>query len=163
MGRPRKPLWHSCHHGFESHTFRHDSRVRRAAPGLLCFSVKMLPPARIVVVEYRGDLRARVPVIQTDNSGNVTAIRLNSRSIAAIDLDAATTERFYAALRTFIEIVSGEESVIEIMLDAGNLVAFDNRRVLHGRSEFDVTDRRHLQGRYIDIDAVRSDVLVAAR
>ena len=109
------------------------------------------------------DLRARVPVIQTDNSGNVTAIRLNSRSIAAIDLDAATTERFYAALRTFIEIVSGEESVVEIMLDAGNLVAFDNRRVLHGRSEFDVTDRRHLQGCYIDIDAVRSDVLVAAR
>ena len=55
MGRPRKPLWHSCHHGFESHTFRHDSRVPRAAPGLLCFSARMLPPARIVVVEYRGE------------------------------------------------------------------------------------------------------------
>lgn len=109
------------------------------------------------------DLRARVPIIQTNNSGEVTAVRLNSRSIAAIDLDAATTRSFYDALRRFIEIVSAGDSVIDLKLSAGDLIAFDNRRVLHGRSEYDVTDRRHLQGCYIDIDSVRSDVLVAAR
>ncbi len=38
----------------------------------------------------------------------------------------------------------------------GELVAFDNRRVLHGRRAFKSTERRHLQGCYIDIDAIHS-------
>ena len=45
---------------------------------------------------------------------------------------------------------------IEITLQPGELVAFDNRRVLHGRRAFRSTERRHLQGCYIDIDAIRS-------
>ena len=39
-------------------------------------------------------------------------------------------------------------------LDSGMLMMFDNIRVLHGRTEYDVnTGFRHLQGCYIDHDS----------
>ena len=38
-------------------------------------------------------------------------------------------------------------------LAAGDLVAFNNRRILHGRTSFDQTRvSRHLEGCYVDID-----------
>ena len=40
------------------------------------------------------------------------------------------------------------------------LVAFDNRRVLHGRRAFHSTERRHFQGCYID--AIHSTVRLAS-
>ena len=55
--------------------------------------------------------------------------------------------------------LDGDDHAIEITLRPGELVAFDNRRVLHGRRAFRSSTRRHLQGCYIDIDAIRSTAL----
>ncbi|MGI9624753.1 MAG: alkaline phosphatase family protein, partial [Acidimicrobiales bacterium] len=44
-------------------------------------------------------------------------------------------------------------SVVERPLGPGELVIFDNRRVLHGRSSFRGGSGRHLQGCYVDMDA----------
>jgi gamma-butyrobetaine dioxygenase len=42
-------------------------------------------------------------------------------------------------------------------LAAGELLMFDNSRIVHGRTAFDAArGRRHLQGCYIDIDEPRS-------
>ena len=44
------------------------------------------------------------------------------------------------------------------------MVAFDNRRVLHGRREFDPNSgARHLQGTYLDRDMLASRLRVLAR
>ncbi|NDH87932.1 MAG: gamma-butyrobetaine,2-oxoglutarate dioxygenase, partial [Actinobacteria bacterium] len=53
----------------------------------------------------------------------------------------------------------GDDHAVELTLRPGELVAFDNRRVLHGRRAFRSSARRHLQGCYIDIDAIRSAAL----
>ena len=46
---------------------------------------------------------------------------------------------------------------IRFLLQAGDLVMFDNCRLLHGRTGFDPAEGlRHLQGCYIDIDGPRS-------
>jgi gamma-butyrobetaine dioxygenase len=104
------------------------------------------------------DLRARGSIIETSARGWVTGIRLNHRSMEPPDVSADALRSWYAAYRAFCMILAGEEAAIEITLQPGDLVVFDNRRVLHGRSAFAVTDRRHLQGCYADIDAVRSNV-----
>jgi gamma-butyrobetaine dioxygenase len=40
-------------------------------------------------------------------------------------------------------------------LEAGDIFCFNNRRVLHGRSEFDPNSgHRHLQGYYMDRDEI---------
>ena len=46
--------------------------------------------------------------------------------------------------------------VYETRMTPGDLVVFNNRRVLHGRTKFDpTTGERHLRGSYIDLDAFR--------
>ena len=102
------------------------------------------------------DLRARRPIIQLDADSVVSAVSINNRSMEAPTLSPVRSAEFYRAYASFAEVLASPESVIELTLNAGELVGFDNRRVLHGRGAFAVTAHRHLQGCYIDMDAVES-------
>jgi len=102
------------------------------------------------------DLRARRPIIQLDADGVVSAVSINNRSMEAPTLSPVRWAEFYRSYASFAEVLASPESVIELTLNAGELVGFDNRRVLHGRGAFAVTAHRHLQGCYIDMDAVQS-------
>lgn len=102
------------------------------------------------------DLRARVPLIQLDASGEVVRVTVNNRSMETPQPDPAI-DAWYSAYQEFARLLSAPNNSIELTLAAGELVAFDNRRVLHGRSGYDTDPLRHLQGCYIDIDSVRSD------
>ena len=108
------------------------------------------------------DLRATRPLIERDRGGNIRAVSVNNRSMEPVRLAPATSARFYAAYRRFVEILDRPDFAIEITLRSGELVAFDNRRVLHGRRAFRHTEPRHLQGCYVDMDAIRSSALLAA-
>ncbi len=108
------------------------------------------------------DLRARRPLIELDSDGAVRAVSVNNRSMEPLPACHTGTAAFYAAYRDFTRLLDSDDFAIEITLQPGELVAFDNRRVLHGRRAFRSTERRHLQGCYIDIDAVRSAAYLAA-
>lgn len=107
------------------------------------------------------DLQAQRPLIELDRAGDLHAISVNNRSMEPLAADDSRAPRFYAAYRRFTERLDSEEHGIELTLRPGEVVAFDNRRVLHGRRAFRSTSRRHLQGCYIDIDAIRSTALAA--
>ena len=63
-------------------------------------------------------------------------------------------EKFYAARKKLYHLYESEEFELNFRLDSGMLMMFDNIRVLHGRTEYDVnTGFRHLQGCYIDHDS----------
>ncbi len=108
------------------------------------------------------DLRARRPLIELDSDGTVRAVSVNNRSMEPLPSDRADTASFYDAYRTFVGLLDRGDPAIEITLQPGELVAFDNRRVLHGRRAFHSTERRHLQGCYIDIDAIHSTARLTA-
>ncbi|MEM9464983.1 MAG: TauD/TfdA family dioxygenase [Actinomycetota bacterium] len=108
------------------------------------------------------DLRAKRPLIELDRAGAVHAVSVNNRSMEPLPPGDHRADAFYAAYRAFVELLDDDSHAIEITLRPGELVAFDNRRVLHGRRAFRSTARRHLQGCYIDIDAIRSSALAAA-
>ena len=112
-----------------------------------------------VMFRYRSadvDLRARRPLIELDCGGAVRAVSVNNRSMEPLTAGRAGTASFYGAYRAFVDLLDRDDHAIEIALRPGELVAFDNRRVLHGRRAFRSTERRHLQGCYIDIDAIHS-------
>lgn len=112
-----------------------------------------------VTFRYHGDaedLRARRPLIDVHNDGEIMAISVNNRSMEPLDVGDPRSARFYRAYARFVELLDRDDFAIEITLRPGELVAFDNRRVLHGRRAFRATERRHLQGCYIDIDAIWS-------
>ena len=99
------------------------------------------------------DLRSVRRVIDCTPGGAVQAIYLNHRS-----LETPTTERYRSALAAFVRML--ERFTIELTLADGEAIAFDNRRILHARTGFDPSSGRHLQGCYVDIDALRSSALV---
>ncbi len=111
--------------------------------------------------DHSVDLCNKKPIIELGPEGDIIAIRINHRSMQAPRSDIAMVEQFYPAYQKFAELLAAEESVINIKLNPGELVMFDNSLVLHGRSAYRITEGRHLQGCYIDIDAIRSSQRLA--
>jgi DUF971 family protein len=70
---------------------------------------------------------------------------------------------FYAAYRAFAEMVTRPDLMLTFRLEPGDCVVFDNTRILHARTGFAATGRRHLQGCYADLDGVASTVAVLRR
>lgn len=105
------------------------------------------------------DLQHYGPLIETDTIGNVTGVRYNSRSVSAFDMPAEVLPDYYAAYRSFAEMLHDPKARIEFKLGPGDLMIFDNQRVLHGRSAYTI-GHRHLQGCYADKDALHSTIRV---
>ena len=62
------------------------------------------------------------------------------------------------------EIANSSEFQIRYELEPGDLVAFDNRRILHGRESFNRQEgTRQLRGTYLDADEVYSRMRVLRR
>jgi gamma-butyrobetaine dioxygenase len=79
-------------------------------------------------------------------------------------MSPADVPRAYAAMRVFSKVAHDPELMLTSRFEPGDLVGFDNRRVLHGRDAFDPgAGRRVLRGCYIDRDDVLSRLRVLRR
>lgn len=79
------------------------------------------------------------------------------------DMAPEDQPRAYAAMRRFSQMAASDRFQIDYPFRSGDLVGFDNRRILHGRDSFESGGRRHLRGMYIDQDEVRSTARVISR
>jgi gamma-butyrobetaine dioxygenase len=110
------------------------------------------------------DLYAERPLIQLSSRGEVTAVHYNSRSIAPLHLPPEETALFYGAYRRFAQLLRDARFQLRLRLEAGMLVVFDNRRILHGRSAFSSAKYpRHLRGCYLSRDSVYSETALLQR
>ena len=88
----------------------------------------------------------------------------NSRSIAPLRLPAAECRAFYAAYRRWAILLREPRYQARVSLGVGDLVVFDNRRILHGRTAFiSARHPRHLQGCYLTRDSVYSETALLRR
>ena len=102
------------------------------------------------------DLRARAPLIEVNDLDRVVKVRFNNRSIDTLKLPSELMLRFYPAYRHYAEILEREELQIVFRLQPGELMLFDNTRVLHARKAYSAGGTRHLQGAYSDLDGLYS-------
>jgi gamma-butyrobetaine dioxygenase len=112
-------------------------------------------------VRYRFDsddahLVAVAPMIGLDEAGCIREIRFNNRSMQVMPLRPEEARLFYAAYRTFAELVMDPVAQLSFRLTPGDCLIFDNTRVLHARTAFDTVGARHLQGTYADLDGLLS-------
>jgi len=110
------------------------------------------------------DYRHSAPIIATDASGDVTEIRYSNSVRGPFDAPADLMPGLYRAYRRFMQL--GREAQFRIVrrLEPGDMWGFDNRRVLHARTEFDPNSgKRHLQGCYVDRDELLSRIRVLER
>ncbi|MHA7874395.1 TauD/TfdA family dioxygenase [Roseivivax sp.] len=97
------------------------------------------------------DIRGRKTVITLDARGEVSEICFNAHLADILDLDPKNMAPFYRAYRRFMELTRDPAYSVSLKLSGGEMVVFDNRRVLHGREAFDPgTGFRHLHGCYVD-------------
>lgn len=114
-------------------------------------------PTRFTYTHADTHLTDYAPMIEHDAGGQIIGIRFSPKLDFVPLADAAALEAFYAARRTLNRMLRSDEFEIRFLLEDGDLVMFDNRRLLHGRTGFDPNEGlRHLQGCYIDVDAPRS-------
>ncbi len=102
------------------------------------------------------DLRARGPMIEVNDLDEVIRLRFNNRSIDTLLLPPQILRLYYPAYRHFAEILEREDLQIRFRLEPGELILFDNTRILHARTPYSAAGTRHLQGAYSDLDGLYS-------
>ena len=99
------------------------------------------------------DISARVPMIRLDPDGEICEVRYSNALLAPLDVAAEEMLATYRAVRAFGGLLRSGRFERRLRLAPGDVMCFDNYRVLHGRTEFDPNSGpRHLQGCYVDRD-----------
>lgn len=110
------------------------------------------------------DVRRRRPIINTDANGDLTAFVFNAHIADVPDMDSDVLCDYYAAYRALMIRVRDPQYAVRHSLAAGEMVVFDNWRVLHGRTAFDAdSGERHYRGYYIDENEINSCIRMLSR
>jgi alpha-ketoglutarate-dependent taurine dioxygenase len=137
-------------------------RARAADPE--GFSLLTQTPVSFHYRSKDAELYAERPLIQLSCRGEVSAVHYNSRSIAPLHLAPREAAAFYAAYRRFAALLRDPKYQLKFRLADGDLVVFDNQRILHGRTAFSsARHARHLRGCYLTRDSVYSTTAVLRR
>ncbi|XP_029904459.1 gamma-butyrobetaine dioxygenase [Myripristis murdjan] len=102
-------------------------------------------------------------IIDVDSEGRVCRINFNNATRdSVLDVPVEQVQPFYRALKAYVDIMNRPENVVTYRMEPGDLVTFDNWRLLHGRRSYvSSPDRlRHLEGAYLDWDEVMSRLRV---
>jgi gamma-butyrobetaine dioxygenase len=137
-------------------------RLREEDPD--AFEILARTPVPFAYRSRNAALSAERPLIQLSCRGEVVAVHYNNRSIQPLPLAAEAAERYYRAYRRFALLLREPRFMLRCMMRSGDLVVFDNQRVLHGRTGFaSARHPRHLQGCYLTRDSVFSRAALLAQ
>ncbi|PVB60531.1 TauD/TfdA family dioxygenase [Labrenzia sp. 011] len=138
------------------------SDLRESDPEAFELLARTPVPFRFQDEDY--DIRRHHTVIDLDPFGNLQELHFNAHLAGIFDLPAERMETYYRAYRKIMEMTRSETYVMTTRLAGGEMVIFDNRRVLHGRAAFDPnTGFRHLRGCYVDRGEFDSRIRVLSR
>ena len=107
------------------------------------------------------DHRWSGPII--DDIGGTLTLRAFHPVRGFPDMDPDDVPRAYAALRCFSSVAAADRFQLRFPFRPGDLVGFDNRRILHGRDGYASAGLRHLRGCYLDHDDLYSYARQQAR
>jgi gamma-butyrobetaine dioxygenase len=121
------------------------------------FGILASTPVRFKYIDVDAELTASAPLIELDLAGDLKAIHFSPRLDFVPLFAPERLDAYYRARQLFDHRLRAPDFEIRFLLKTGDLVMFDNCRLLHGRTAFDPSEGlRHLQGCYIDIDGPRS-------
>jgi len=97
---------------------------------------------------------ARSPIIRLNAEDAVCGIRFNHRALGAVDFGPAETALWYDAYLRFARAADAPERRLSLKMQMGDIVIFDNERLLHGRTEITGPADRLLEGCYAERDGL---------
>lgn len=108
-------------------------------------------------------LKSSVRLIETGCLGDIRKVRFNDRSISTIRLPLEQQRAFYSSFRFWSQLLHDPALRLYFKLSPGELVVFDNTRIMHGREAYTAAGHRHLQGAYSDLDGLFSTLYILRR
>jgi len=95
------------------------------------------------------------PAISLTKDGDFNDIRFSVATMDALDCHPNLMREVYEAHHRFGNLLHDDKFQINFRLAPGDIFSFNNRRILHGRTEYDPNSgHRHLQGYYMDRDEI---------
>ncbi|MBE1284018.1 MAG: DUF971 domain-containing protein [Rhodobacteraceae bacterium] len=105
------------------------------------------------------DYRGSGPVVETDAKGRITGVRYNTFLRAPLKAPVHVQARAYKAYRAFCARAQNPRYLMSFRYEPGDLLAFDNRRALHGRAGYEAKGgTRFIEGIYSDRDDLHSRI-----
>jgi gamma-butyrobetaine dioxygenase len=101
-------------------------------------------------------------MLEVGTQGEFRTICYDDRSIAPLPLKGPRLKKYYAAYRQLAELLGEPARSVSCRLQPGDLVLFDNTRILHGHAAFSVGARR-FQGYHLDADGLYSALALLSR
>ncbi|CAK6449292.1 unnamed protein product [Pipistrellus nathusii] len=111
-------------------------------------------------------VQSKHKIIELDDKGQVIRINFNNATRDTIfDVPVEKVQPFYAALKEFVDLMNCKESKFTFKMNPGDVITFDNWRLLHGRRSYEAGTEisRHLEGAYADWDVVMSRLRILRR
>ncbi len=138
-------------------------RLRREAPDL--YQALSTVPVTAANKAVDTDYRWSVPVIRLDpDTREPMEIRWNPWLRAPLTTAFDVTDKIYKGLRRLFELGGSSANTVTVRLRPGELLGFDNRRILHGRTGYDpTTGGRALRGCYVEREELWSRLRILAR
>lgn len=108
--------------------------------------------------QHEGEVRfsTRSRILSVGDDGALEAVRLNTRCLAPIAPAIGDGAEVLDAVAALGRIVEDPRNQLQLHLHQGDLLVFDNHRVMHGRTEFPDDQPRHLRSCNVDRDEVHS-------
>ena len=119
-------------------------QIRRQDPMAFATLTTTIVPGQYI--EAGVHLMASRPAIRLDQHGNVAQISFNNYDRAPMKLPNAEMTEFYRAYGELHKRVNDRNNWLTIRLNSGDVLLFDNWRLLHGRMEY--TGKRLFIGCY---------------
>jgi gamma-butyrobetaine dioxygenase len=121
-------------------------------------------PVRFEYRDANTHLVSVKPMIEVDGEGHMTGVHYSPRLDDIPLMSQEDTVRYHRARKRLGTLFEDPAYEMRFRLNAGEMMMFDNNRVLHGRTSFNPTEgHRQLQGCYVDRDGPRSTYLVLQR
>lgn len=138
-------------------------KLRREAPEL--YEALSTVPLTSANKAVNTDYRWTVPMINLDPAtGEPLEVRWNPWLRAPLTADFDDADKVYKGLRRLFEMGDSLDNTVRVRLRPGEMLGFDNRRVLHGRTAFDpTTGSRALRGCYVEREELWSRLRILAR
>ena len=128
------------------------------------FALLSRVPVRFAWRDVDSWMVAVKPIVELDGHGEMAGVHYSPRLDDLPLMPDAETRHYHRARNRLGTLLQDPQYEMRFKLDPGELIMFDNNRVLHGRTAFDPSEgHRQLQGCYIDRDGPRSLYRVLGR
>ena len=108
------------------------------------------------------ELVAERTMLDIDTQGQFRAIYYDDHSLAPLPFKGPRLNKYYPAYRQLAQLLREPSRLVTYGWKPGDLVLFDNSRILHGHTAIS-SGTRHLQGCYLDPDGLYSALAMLSR